>query len=251
MRHSVSLTPLLGLLLIAAPVQAQDGDVAMAYFVTTDTESVLELEEAIQEHVQWHAGQNDPWPGLVFQAMTGGMEYVWVTPGRTWGDFDSPPVDPHEDMVDFVERAGSSVMSLDIQMWSVWSDLSRSPAPDAMVPIWEVLEFDFVNSAEGREALLNAFRKVKDAMDGQGLPIRYNVNEVQASDTGPGLFVSIAHDSFGELDGGDPNGLQMLLTQAYGHAEGVQVIRTLEQYLTPTARRFWVLRPDLSHMPPM
>ena len=44
------------------PVQAQEGDVAMAYFVTTDLANVMELEEGMAGHVAWHADQNDPWP---------------------------------------------------------------------------------------------------------------------------------------------------------------------------------------------
>ena len=30
-----------------------------------------------------------------------------------------------------------------------------------------------------------------------------------------------------------------------------RIIRTFEEYLTPTASRFWMLRTDLSHMPGM
>jgi hypothetical protein len=49
----------------------------------------------------------------------------------------------------------------------------------------------------------------------------------------------------------EPGALERLLAEAYGHADAVQIVRTFEKYLTPTASRFWVLRPDPSHMPGM
>jgi hypothetical protein len=233
------------------PVQAQDGDVAMGYFVTTDLANVMQLEEGMRDHVGWHAEQDDPWPGFVYQAMHGGPEYVWVSPNHTWADFDNPPVDPQADMGDFVERAGSHVTSLDVRTWVTWSDQSIPPAPDAVVPMWQVIEWDFKSTSEGTEALRAAFGKVKAAFEQQGESLRYTVNEVVGLDAGPQMFVAIARESMGELDGGEPNALERMLAGAYGHADAVHIMRTFEKYLTPTANRFWVLRQDLSHMPDM
>lgn len=236
---------------LGAPLQAQDRNVNMAYFVTTSLAHVVQFEEGMRAHVGWHAQQGDPWPGFVYQAMQGGPEYVWVSPNHTWADFDDPPVDPHADMVDFAERAGAHSTGLDARTWVTWTGLSIPPAPDAVVPIWQVIEWKFLNSAEGGQAVRAAFAKVKGALEGQGGAFRYTVNEVVAADTGPELFVAIAHQSLGEMDGGAPDALPQLLAQAYGHADAVQVMRTLETHLTPIANRFWVLRPDLSHMPGM
>lgn len=233
------------------PVQAQNGDVAMGYFVTTDLGHVMQLEEGIRGHVGWHAEQNDPWPGFVYQAMHGGPEYVWVSPNHMWADFDNPPIDPQADMADFVQRAGDDVTGLDVRTWVTWSDQSIPPAPDATVPMWQVIEWDFKNTSEGAEALRAAFGKVKAAFEQQGESLRYTVNEVVGLDAGPQLFVAIARQSLGELDLGEPNGLERLLAEVYGHADAVQIIRTFEKYLTPTANRIWMLRPDLSHMPGM
>ncbi len=235
------------------PLQAQDGDVAMGYFVTTDLANVMQLEEGMRDHVGWHAEQNDPWPGFVYQAVHGGPEYVWVwvSPNHRWADFDNPPVDHQADMADFVERAGSHVTSLDVRTWVMWSDQSIPPDPDAMVPMWQVIEWDFKSTSEGTEALRAAFGKVKAAFEQQGESLRYTVNEVVGLDAGPQMFVAIARGSMGELDAGEPNALERMLAGVYGHADAVHIVRTFEKYLTPTANRFWVLRQDLSHMPDM
>lgn len=251
MKNLIRLALPLALLGLALPAQAQDGDVAMGYFVTTDLANVLQLEEGMRGHVDWHAEQNDPWPGYIYQAMHGGIEYVWVSPNHTWSDFDSPPVDPGADMADFAERAGEHVTSLDVRTWVQWTDLSMPPAPDAVVPMWQVIEWDFKATSEGTEAVRAAFGKVKAAFEEQGESIHYTVNEVVGLDDGPQLFVAIARQGMGELDGGEPNGLERMLAGTYGHADAVHIMRTFEKYLTPTANRFWVLRQDLSYMPGM
>lgn len=53
------------------------------------------------------------------------------------------------------------------------------------------------------------------------------------------------------MDAAEPGALDQMLAQAYSHADAVQIIRSFEEYLTPTASRVWVLRTDLSHMPGM
>lgn len=79
---------------------------------------------------------------------------------------------------------------------------------------------------------------------------QYSVNEVVNADVAPELFVAIAHHSLGELDAKGPS-LQMLLAEAHGHTEAVQIMRTFEKYLEPTAHPIWTLRQDLSYMPGM
>jgi hypothetical protein len=251
MRHLTRFAAVAALIGVAAPLQAQDGNVTIAYFVTTDMANVMQLEDGIRGHVGWHAEQNDPWPGFVYSAMTGETEYVWVSPGHTWADFDSPAVDHGADQADFVSRAGNHVHTVDVRMWVTWDDVSRAPAPDAMIPMWQVIEWKFKNTSEGYQAVRNAFGKVKAAIEQQEDPFNYTVNEVVSSDAGPELFVAIARHSMAEMGMSEPDGLERMLAQAYGHAEAVAIVRTFEKYLTPTANRFWVLRQDLSHLPGM
>ncbi len=251
MKRLTPFTVLFATLGLVLPLQAQDGNVSIGYFVTAEISHAPQLEQAMREHTEWHASQNDPWPGLVYQAMTGGVEYVWVGPGHTWADFDNPPVDPAQDMAHFARTAGPHVATVDVWIWSLWEDVSIPPPDDEMIPIYEVLEFDFMDTAEGREALTNALAKAKSAIESQGLPFQYGVNEVESSDGPPTVFVALAHRSFAEMDQADPNGFQQMLTQVYGHAEAVQIIRTFEKVLKPRSRRFWILRQDLSHIPGM
>ena len=253
MRIRTPLALSCAVLALALPLQAQEGgDVAMAYFVTSDLANAADLEEGMRGHAGWHADQNDPWPGFIYQAVHGGVEYVWVSPNHTWADFDSPPVDGAADMADFAERAGEHVTSLDVRTWVTWTDVSMPPPADAVIPMWQVIEWDFRSTTEGYEAVRAAFGKIKAGFEEAGAPIQYTVNEVVALDDGPQLFVAIARSGgMAEMDGGDPNGLQQLLVGVHGHADALHVMRTLEKYLTPTSNRFWALRPDLSHMPGM
>ena len=237
------------LLSFAVPLQAQDGNHTMGYFVTTNLAHVMQLEEGMREHVGWHVDQNDPWPGFMYQAMHGGIEYGWVSPGHTWADFDNPPIDMHADMADFAQNAGEHVLDLDVRTWTTWSDVSLEPAPDAVVPIWQVMEFDFKATEEGRQAVMSAMAKVKAVMEQAGA--RYTVNEVVGADSSPQLFIGLAHETMGEMDEMGGDAFASMLAQAYGHADAIHIIRTFEAYMTPLATRVWTLRPDLSHMPGM
>ncbi len=248
------LTPFAVLLATAAlilPLHAQDGTLGIGYFVTAEVSHVPQLEEAIREHAAWHGSQNDPWPGFVYQALTGGIEYVWVAVGHKWADLDNPPIDPAADLAHWARTGGPHVATQEVWMWSLWEDVSIPPPEDEMIPIYEVIEFDFMDTAEGRDALMSALTKAKSAIESQGLPFQYGVNEVESSDGPPMVFVALAHRSFAEMDQADPNGFQRMLTQAYGHAEAVHIIRTFEKVLKPRSRRFWMLRQDLSYMPGM
>jgi hypothetical protein len=236
---------------LALPAHAQEGNVNMGYFVTSDLANVMELEEGMRAHAGWHADQNDPWPGMIYQALHGGIEYVWVSPNHTWAEIGSPPVDPQADMANFAERAGEHVTSLDVRTWVTWTDVSRPPPADAVVPIWQVIEWEVIDTAEGLQALQSAFGKVRGAGEQQGSPVRFTVNHVVGVDGKPEIFVAIAHESLDEMAGGGPNALPTLLAQTYGHADAVQIMRTFETYMTPKASRIWMLRPDLSHMPGM
>ena len=251
MKYRDGLAMVCALLAFAAPLEGQEGNVTMGYFVTTDLANVMQLEEGMREHVDWHEQQNDTWPGFVYQAMHGGNEYVWVSPGHTWADFDDPTVDPQADMQDFAQAAGSHTTGLDVRTWVTWDDVSMPPAQDAVVPIWEVVEWDVKATSEGLEALRSAFGKVRAAFEQEGMALRYTVNQLVGIDSAPQMFVAIAHDSMGEMDGAEPGALERLLVQAHGHADAVHTIRSFEAYLTPTASRVWVLRPDLSHLPGM
>ena len=251
MRARITLVCAFALLGLAVPAHAQDGNVSMAYFVTTDLANAGGLEEGMRGHVGWHADQNDPWPGMIYQAMHGGIEYVWVTNGLTWSDIGSPPFNPADDMADFADQAGEHVTSLDVRTWVTWMDVSRPPAADAVVPHWEVIEWDLKQTSEGLEALQSAFAKVKEALDAQGAPLRYTVNQLVGIDAAPQLFVAIAHDSLAELDANQPRALETLLAGAYGHSDAAHIMRTFETYLSPTATRIWNLRTDLSYMPGM
>jgi hypothetical protein len=235
---------------IAVPLSAQEGNLAYGYFVTADDADAPALEEGMRQHAAWHGEQGDTWTWVVYQAMTGGIpEYVWVSPGHMWADFDNPVIDEAADIVNWAKTGAPHSTTVTGTMWSTWTDVSRPPPAGEIVPIYEVLEFDLNATTEGREALLHTFGKIKDAMDAQNVPFQYTVNEVESSDEPPSLFVAIAHASFAELDGGDPNGLQALLLQAYGHAETAHLMRTLESNLSPISRRFWAFREDLSYMP--
>jgi hypothetical protein len=233
------------------PLHAQQGNLSLGYFMTADDAHAPQLEAGIREHVAWHRSQNDTWSWATYQAMTGGIEYVMVSPGHMWADLDNPAIDMAADLANWAETGAPHTATVEANLWSSWADVSMPPPVAEPVPVYEVLEFDYTATTEGRAALLNAFAKIKTAIEGGPVPLQYTINEVESSDEPPTLFVAIAHQSFGELDGGDPNGLQTMLAQVYGHVETMQIMRALEGYLSPRARRFWVFRPDLSYVPGM
>ncbi len=153
------------------------------------------------------------------------------------------------DNANWIETGARASGTVNAVIWQMLEDLSRPWSATDTVPIVEVLEFRLRPGMQADEEFRYAMSLVKEAMESQNVPFNYTVNIVESDDGPPSAFIAIPHQSFAELDGGDPNGFQRMLIAAHGHAGMVQIADMFDENMRPTSRRFWILRPDLSHLP--
>ena len=248
MRYSLSFLVGLAALGLALPAGAQDGNIAQAVFLTVETTDVPDFEEAAIEHVEWHADQGDTWTWPAYQAVTGGqVEYVYVTVGHEWADFDNPSVDAAADQAHWARSVARYTATEEGFFWELLPEFSNSPPDPGAFPLVQVIEFE-VNSG-GDEAALYGFQKFKEATDmapGAGPP--YQVTSVVSGDGPPGYFVALWAPNFAAFGAEGPTPPEILIL-AFGEVEGRQIADDFAAATTITSSRIWTLRPDLSYFP--
>jgi len=235
-------------LALASPAEAQEGPITFGVFVTVESSNVSDFEEAAIEHAEWHADQNDTWAWPVYQAMTGGqVEYVVLTPGHEWADFDNPTVDMAEDQAQWA-GSGSEFTSSEVAMfWQALPGVSNPPDDATAYPLIQVTEFQVKSG--GAAAVQHGMAKFKEAVDmagGGGPPFGWST--VVSADAPPTVFVAVSMPNFAALGAGGPTPEQVLIS-AFGEVEGRQIGEDFAAATIATSSQIWILRPDLSYFP--
>ena len=225
----------------ALPLSAQDGNVAIAHFITIDVKDMEAVEESIRDHNQWHAQQNDTWTWGTYQAFGGGTEYAIVSANHTWADLDNPSVDMSADAAEWASSDAAELTTGD-ELW-IWENLPDiSNAPPEPMAIVNVLEFQ-VHGDE--EDLLLAAGKFREAA-GDGA--YYQWARVMSNDKPLTYFVAVWANTFEELGAPGPTPIEILRAQ-HGVAMTNALSEAFGSAATNTSNRIWVFRPDLSYIP--
>ena len=229
---------------LAVPAAAQDGNLSLAFFMTVDDANVPQLEEGIRRHNSWHQRQGDPWNWQVWQAMTGAPEYVYISSGHTWTEFDTPTIDLAEDSKDWAKTGGPHTESVSTVIWEDLLEASRPPTGQPTI----VQVFEFTMNPGGDEAFTYAINKYRAAVESTGSSARFVWGDIVSGPEGATHFVVVPASSFAEFDIEGPEPPE-ILAQAYGMTEARNILEMFGGAMTLTASRIWVLRPDLSITP--
>ena len=247
MRRFVVVLALVGFTAGAAlPLDAQQGTLEFAYFVTVQDENVPDLEEGIREHVQWHRDQGDTWTASIWQAITGTQEYVWITQGHTWGDLDNPGVDPTEDGADWANTGARYTESLTTSIWEVLADVSILPPMGTQPAVAQVFEFSL--NPGGEEALAHVLAKYHEAASAVAPGNHFGWNAVLAGPEGTTHFVVVPGGSFADFGVATPEPPEVL-TRHYGQTEARALFDMFNEAMTFRQARVWAYRADLSYTP--
>lgn len=226
--------------LAVAPLSAQ-GNITLGVTVKVESENIPDFEEAAKKHAAWHAQQNDPWAWPAYMAMSGETEYIFLTPGHSWSDFDNPPVDMAADMGHWVREGARYSVSETAELWQDLVEFSNMPAtPTALAQV-----FSFAIKPGGEDAVMHGIRKFKEATGDQG---SFLWNRSLTGQGPPTISVVIMANSFAELGNPGP-GPEQILANAFGQAEAEMISEGFTNAVTPLGSRIWVFRPDLSYLP--
>ena len=97
MRRTEIFLVVLSLLLLALPVVSQEepGPITRVFVDKAKTGMEQQYEEAVKQHIAWHREQGDTWSWEVRRIESGENfgQYLWITRGHRWEDFDNPEPD--------------------------------------------------------------------------------------------------------------------------------------------------------------
>ena len=229
---------------LSRPAAGQNGPITLGGFETVKGTDVEAFERAARSHNQWHRQQGDPWIWAAYQAMTGPTEYVFVSPGHRWADFDSPPLDMAADLAHWAGSGGRHTQTEVFRIWQELPALSNQPADPTAFPVVQVLEFQ-IRPGGDEEAIWNAVGKYKEAVGEQG---NFGWARVVSSEQTPRFFAALWHPNFAALDSPAPDPLTVM-AEAHGRAEARAAADAFNANAAVVSTRIWVLRPDLSYMP--
>ena len=103
-------------LLVSFPALAQEGPstVTKWYLFTVKSGHDLQWEEAYQEHLDWRRQHKDTWTWQTYMIVSGERlgQYLTMSSGHRWADFDSPSVPGLHDMADATSKLGPHIESL-------------------------------------------------------------------------------------------------------------------------------------------
>lgn len=237
------------MLLTFAAAAQEPGPVAKIYLIKVKPGMEQQFEEAYKQHLEWHRSQNDTWTWDGWQYESGERfgQYVVVTPGHHWSDFDERGEMEQADSADAQKRLTPLIESLTVWWSLARPDLSRFNPEDDM--------------SSTRLARVTEYH-VKPGKDYEFVSVVRKANEAlsQANWGGPVLWTQ---DLTGE--GGVYSSVQMLpnwaalappekslfeaLEAELGHAETSHMVETFLSCIEGSEAHLVRYRPDLSYQP--
>ena len=242
MRYSLYFLVGIVALGVALPAAAQDGAISVAGFMSVRDENVTDLEEGILEHNRWHQDQGDQWAWDVWQAVTGTPEYVYISSGHDWADFDNASIDVSQDHHNWAETGGQHTRSSTTYMWQALPDVSLGDATE-LPNVVQVFEFS-MNSG-GDEAFAHVLAKYHEAAQAVAPNDDFSWTAVVAGPEGTTHFVVSPAGSFSDF-GMDTLEPPEVLAAHYGMTEARALMEMFAGAMTFKQSRIWARRPDLS-----
>lgn len=129
----------------AAMAQPATDGITRGYLVKPKRGMEAKFEEAYKQHVEWHRQQNDDWTWDTWQYETGDLigQYVIMSGGHNWEDFDSKDEFAKKDNAHFMSTVAQYVESESGWYSRTRYDLSHLPESDpGTMPLARVTEFE-------------------------------------------------------------------------------------------------------------
>lgn len=206
-------------------------------------------EEGVKKHQQWHKEHNDTWTVNVWQITSGPRtgDYVHVTSGHQWGDFDLSRYDSKAHGIDANANQGKFVASTERRFWKRLPELSTIQENGGPAPMVRVI---FMEVKPGKDALLtSAIKRMREAR-AKSDRIREGFFYSSVNSGSRGIYMLVLpQKNWGDMAPGG-NRTRAILNEVYGHSESQLIMsRFFEAIEKPTSSVIYVYRPDLSYIP--
>jgi hypothetical protein len=236
-------------LLVGSLAAAQTPDtVTRVFYLTPKVGMEAQFEKALKAHSDFHRQKKDTWRWDVRYTETGSRtgEYIAITGGHSWKDFDNPPISPADDVAHFSSTVGPYVASWSSVFLVMRPDLSRS-APDAPLPPISVVTFFHLKYGQMAK-FVDAIRKIKEAQDKTDGPIRASWFQLSGGGRNTVFGVSSPRENWAAFDMSGPS-LRERVEKVFGRAGADAIYQALEESVAFTEVKITSARPDLSYVP--
>jgi hypothetical protein len=233
----------------SAMAQQQPAEVSRIYYVTPKTGMEMQFEEAVKKHAAWHGQRNDPWQWVVRFNDTGNHtgEYLFISPGHQWKDFDNPPIPMRDDDAHFNTTVQQYVASWSSAILVTRRDLTRSPstAPAASPSVVTYFHLRYGQTAK----FVDAQRQIREALEKTNAPGQEIWYQMYASGRNATFVLALARENWAAFEGTGGPSLRARVEQTFGAARADAIFRALEESVAFTESKITVARPDLSYTP--
>lgn len=228
-----------------------EGAVVRTYFVTPKPGMGLQYEEAYKRHVSWHRQQKDTWRWDTYVVEAGERvgQFVHVTSGHQWEDFDNPAVTEAADAADYESNAGKYAESAS-SIFSVYrADISRmSPGSTEPAPLLHAIRFELNPNGNGdfRDGQL----RIREASEKTNNPDEWFFIRRISGDETPTyilLFPKKSWAEFGRRE--DVPTLGRMMERVFSHEEWESMMERFRRAVRRESSYILKYRPDLSYVP--
>jgi hypothetical protein len=239
----------IGLAGTSAAQQQEPAEVTRVFFVKPKPGMELQFEEAFKKHADWHRQKNDSWRWDVRYTSTGRStgEYIIITGGHQWKDFDNPPVPGKDDADHFFSTVSQFLESWSSSLLTTRRDLTRAEPGTPASPIATVVYFHLKYGQTGK--FVDAQRQIREAQDKTNAPVRATWYQLSSTGVNATFVVSIPRENWAafELPGGPSP--RDRIEQTFGRARAEAIYQALDESVSYTEAKVTIARPDLSYIP--
>ncbi len=250
MRRTGIFLVVLSLLLLALPVLAQEepGPIVRLFVDKAKAGMEQQYEEAVKQHIAWHREQGDTWSRVVRRIESGEDfgQYVWITSGHRWEDFDNPAVPSDEDTAHFYSTAGQYLESSTSMFYLYLADVSRPLEGDTPAAVTSAIFFQ-IRRGKGDE-FMNAVKKVHQAIEKTNWPTNYFWEALVSGGYHPTYLLVFQEENWAGLNPPEKS-FEAMLEEAYGKQEAEEIQKVFDRTIRSERSAISVYRPDLSYIP--
>lgn len=246
--HKVCLSIVATSILIL-PLLAQQPPGEIAYFVHAKPKpgAAPQFEEALKEHMNWHGQQNDTWEWHVWQFETGEQagQYLALTAGHRWEDFDAKDEFMARDRADAMSRIGPYMDFVSSWFSRFRTEMSNWPEDSARRFVQVVM----YRLKPGRsEEFVYAAEKIHQALQKANWPQHYLWEQVVAGVEGPQLNLVLPMSKWADMNP-PARPFAAVLEEVLGRRETDALLESVVAAIESQRSEILRYRPDLSYLP--
>lgn len=228
--------------------EAETGLITRAVIATPMPGMRAAYEDGVKQHHQWHREHKDSWTYDVWQQVSGPGtgNYVHVTNGHHWTDFDQSRYDAQAHNADAAENQRKYRAGSETRYWALNRSMSIIGERDAP-PAMAVVSIMKVKPGKAR-LLISTFREIREAREQVGKSREFYVSWLVNS--GTTLTVRTVSPRENWADRGAPLGEnRAVLTEVHGEGEARLIMDRFSEAIEERTSAVFVHRPDLSYHP--